>query len=209
MAGKDPLILRRIATARSAQAPGENPWMTLSSRVVVERGRGGFTAVDGLTGVSDHRYFRRVLEEAVGRARQQATVISLVLVDIDHLKTYNETFGHRAGDDVLRSMADLLRANVTLGDLVALGGGQFAVMMESNGGSAALGSAERLRRSIEENDWPLGSVTASLGVATCPPVVPEAARLIERAFGAVQEAKRLGGNCVSHADATANGGVVS
>jgi len=160
--------------------------------------------IDGSTGSASNRHLGPALEEAARQAGGQRTPLSLVVLDIDHLKAYNEAFGHRSGDEVLRMVLDLLRANLAAVELVTrLGGEEFAVVLPSSDAPSALQTAERLRRAIEANDWPFRPVTASFGVATQPTGGAEFAALIDRADRALRHSKRRGCNRVSHADTTA------
>lgn len=126
---------------------------------------------DGLTGVANRRTFdRTVLDEAMV-ADAQGRALSLVLVDLDHFKRLNDTFGHQVGDDVLRRAAAALVGACRPTDLVArYGGEEFAVVLPGAGPGAARDLAERLRRAVTvaTADGPGGGVTASLGVAVAP-----------------------------------------
>ena len=92
---------------------------------------------------------------------------SVVAVDIDHFKSYNDSFGHGAGDEVLRAVATLLTTATRAGDLVfRVGGEEFIVVLPGTTSDEALIVAERLRSSIAAHAWPRRPVTASFGVAT-------------------------------------------
>lgn len=156
---------------------------------------------DGLTGLAARDEFRGALEEAARQAGRQGVALSLILLDVDRLKSHNEALGHRGGDDILRSVADLLRSGQASAGLVArCGGGEFAVLLPSSEAAAAVQSAERLRMAIEANPWPRRPVTASFGVATLHPAGPGTAALLDRAGQALAWSKRGGCNRVSHAD---------
>src|SRR5262249_52898626 len=124
--------------------------------------------------------------------------VSLVLLDVDHFKAFNDAFGHTAGDDVLRALARLLRANTRGYDVVArYGGEEFAVLLPDTGPPEAHFLAERLRLAIEQRGWPRGAVTASLGTATLHPSRPASSDLVDEADRALYRSKRLGRNRVS------------
>ncbi len=105
---------------------------------------------DGLTGLKNHRFFRESLEAQFSLARWRGVPLSVVMLDVDQFKSFNDTFGHPAGDEVLREVAKILRSCVRDHDVVArYGGEEFAVLLPSTDvdGSRALG--ERLRDAIE------------------------------------------------------------
>ena len=129
-----------------------------------------------------------------------ATPLSLILMDVDRFKQYNDTFGHPAGDEVLRGVSSTLRAYVREHDLVArFGGEEFVVLLPSTDADTAVAVAERLRAAIASRPWPLGNVTASFGVATADPSHPVSpASLLEQADQALYRAKRAGRDRVVH-----------
>jgi len=89
------------------------------------------------------------------------------MLDVDQFKTYNDAFGHPAGDDVLRGIADVLRSTTRAHDTVARHGGEeFTVLLPVTGPVVARSMAEWLRETIDQRDWPHRSITASFGVAT-------------------------------------------
>jgi two-component system chemotaxis response regulator CheY len=120
---------------------------------------------DPLTGLANRRRLTRITG---GRpADGPLSSLSVVSLDIDHFKSYNDKFGHTAGDKVLRIVSRLLRSGTRPDDLVArTGGEEFVIVMPRTGSDEAVAIAERLRCSIAEFQWPLRKVTASLGVAT-------------------------------------------
>ena len=122
---------------------------------------------DELTGLKNRRSFFEALESHFALAARQRSPLSLVMLDVDRFKTYNDAFGHPAGDDVLRGIADVLRSTTRAHDTVARHGGEeFTVLLPVTGPVVARGMAERLRETIEQRDWPHRSVTASFGVAS-------------------------------------------
>jgi diguanylate cyclase (GGDEF)-like protein len=130
--------------------------------------------------------------------------LSLVLLDVDHFKSYNDAFGHPAGDDVLRAVGALLRRGVRNCDITArYGGEEFAVLLPGAGADKAVEIADRLRGLVAGHDWPSRPVTASFGVATLDPLAPPSGpdELVEQADRALYSSKRLGRNCVTHHNA--------
>ncbi len=158
---------------------------------------------DGLTGAFNHRYFQDRLERAVTRARELSQPLSLLMIDIDYFKQYNDLNGHIAGDVALREMAAILRRSVKREDTVArYGGEEFALVLFETDRTEARGVAERLRKAVEEVDFPNERVlpgrhlTVSVGLASFPDDATERAALIARADQALYTAKRSGRNRV-------------
>jgi diguanylate cyclase (GGDEF)-like protein len=163
-------------------------------------------AVDGLTGIANRRHFDRVLDRELRRARRDAQPLSLIFLDLDEFKRYNDTYGHARGDDVLRQVAQALDETFRRGgDLVArYGGEEFAVILPGVDARRAGLYAERLRRRIWCLAIPytaaLGSdrITISGGVATTAPdaiVTPD--ELLQAADRALYRAKCLGRNRIA------------
>lgn len=152
---------------------------------------------DGLTELKNHRAFQERLMMEMERARRYGFPLSLALLDVDHFKQYNDTFGHPAGDLVLRTVAERLTVSVREADLVArYGGEEFVLILPHAQAAEALVVAERCRRAIETADWPARPVTASVGVATLIPAITTQAELIVAADQALYAAKRSGRNRV-------------
>ena len=162
---------------------------------------------DSLTGVFNHRALWQKLEAEVARAVRYGTPLSLLLIDVDHFKFYNDTFGHPAGDEALQQLALLLQRQGRGSDLVARHGGEeFAILLPQTGQSGALALAEELRATVERSSWPLHPITVSLGIATTQAanpngleadVVAVAADLMSQADQALYFSKMRGRNCVS------------
>jgi diguanylate cyclase (GGDEF)-like protein len=164
---------------------------------------------DGLTGVQNHRMFQELLVLEVARARRYRTPLALIMVDVDHFKHYNDTFGHPAGDQVLRIVARLLREHSRTTDVVArYGGEEFTILLPSTEHVGALAQAERLRAAIATAAWSERAITASFGVATLNiddhlrDGVALGAALIAAADGALYQSKTQGRNRVTGASLT-------
>jgi two-component system chemotaxis family response regulator WspR len=164
------------------------------------------TQSDGLTGLSNRRYLDEFLSVEWKRAQREGTEVSLLMIDVDYFKPYNDTYGHVAGDNVLRSVATTIRREIRQPrDLVArFGGEEFAVVLPGTGSAGARLLAEKMRRDVAALGLPhVGSavsehLTISIGVATLTPVpgLAETA-LIEEADAALYRAKRDGRNRVA------------
>ena len=164
---------------------------------------------DGMTGLANHRAFQETIRTVWHAGRNQSAVqlISLMLVDVDAFKQYNDSFGHPAGDEVLKILARLLRENMRETDLVArYGGEEFVIIAWDADSEAMLKLANRLCQIVEQYPFKNRTITISIGVATqdardCSPVplrnlykTPD--DLIKAADEALYEAKRSGRNRV-------------
>lgn len=156
---------------------------------------------DGLTDLKNSRFFREALASAFSFATRFRLPLSVILLDVDQFKSYNDTFGHPAGDDALRIMSRLLLGNVRDHDVVArYGGEEFAVLLLGADDQVGRALAQRLLLAIQEANWPLRPITASLGVASITPDTTRAFALIERADRALYHSKRSGRNRITHCD---------
>jgi two-component system cell cycle response regulator len=155
--------------------------------------------VDELTGVKNRRRFREDLDLFFALASRRKIPLSLVMLDVDHFKQYNDAFGHPAGDEVLRIVAGLLLDVTREHDVVSrYGGEEFAILLPSTGSDSAVAVAERFRERIERHPWPHRAVTASLGVASTGADTPTSASLVETADRALYCSKGSGRNRVSY-----------
>jgi diguanylate cyclase (GGDEF)-like protein len=156
---------------------------------------------DPLTGLANRRTFQQVLDREFKLARRHGTPLSLVVVDVDHFKRYNDTYGHAAGDALLMEIANALGAAARCTDFVArFGGEEFVVVLPHTDREGALVAAGKLLdavRNLHEEALVLsGQVTASVGVATYPHDGDTPERLFERADQAMYTAKQGGRNRV-------------
>lgn len=174
-------------------------------------------STDGLTGLANHVEFRDVLGREFARARRYGGAVSLLMLDLDHFKAVNDTYGHEAGNEVLRLVAQQLRDLVRETDAVArYGGEEFAVICPQTSMGDAAHLADRIRDAISHRvrlpGKGRGAVTVSVGVATSTePSVFTVADLINRADHALYVGKRGGRNMVVRSDAagdiTLHGGI--
>lgn len=158
---------------------------------------------DGLTGVFNHRYFQDRLLRDINRAREENLSLSLLMIDIDYFKQYNDINGHIAGDVALKEVGAVLRSNLKKDDLVArYGGEEFAVILAGLVREQAKHVAERIRTVLagmafpNEKVLPGGNLTISIGLAECPRDATERGELIAAADRALYKAKRSGRNRV-------------
>lgn len=181
----------------------------LSLRASIEQAR-ELALRDELTGLYNRRYLRLSMDEWVPKARRERRPISLFLLDVDHFKHFNDTWGHATGDRVLKLLGGLMQSLFRAQDVVCrYGGEEFAVLLcdHRSGGSQdhpteVLHFAERLRRAAmaleltAEDGRVLSQITISGGIATFPWDASSADELIERADAALYLAKRSGRNRV-------------
>lgn len=157
---------------------------------------------DGLTGLHNHRYFQDHMVNSIERSKRYKSSFSLLLVDIDFFKKFNDTYGHQAGDAVLRQVADTLKKLVRASDLVArYGGEEMTIVLDNASISEALSVADKVCKQVAANPYRLSEgierhVTISIGVATFPFHGETPAELIEYADRGLYRAKENGRNMV-------------
>lgn len=155
------------------------------------------SASDSLTGLSNRRILTQRLSEELLRAQRQSHSFTILMLDVDHFKKYNDAYGHPAGDEVLKKVANILRNCTRAGDCTArYGGEEFAVLLSGKGGDTALQLAERIRERVAAEDFVGGKVTISGGIAEFPAHGHTAEAVISSADEALYEAKREGRNRV-------------
>jgi len=161
------------------------------------------SVTDRLTELYNHGYFEQRLDEEVGRAERFGHVLSLIMIDIDDFKLFNDTYGHPRGDRVLRSVSDTITATLREIDFAArYGGEEFVVVLPETDAEGARAVAERIRAGVEQLSFETYGVdpsvhkTVSVGVATYPVHAKMGAPLIVAADQAMYVAKRSGKNMV-------------
>ncbi len=165
---------------------------------------------DGLTGLYNHRHFQQRLREEFDRIKRYSGALSLIMIDIDNFKCFNDTHGHPAGDKVLLKVANILRDNARHSDIVArYGGEEFAVICHG-GIEDTASAAERFRLEIENAEIPgqeqqpllagqtEGCLTICLGVAVYDASMEEPGVLVEKADKKLYQAKKEGRNRVAY-----------
>lgn len=147
---------------------------------------------DPLTGLSNRRGSEHTLE----RLRQQGVPFSVLMLDIDHFKRVNDTFGHDVGDRVLQTLGRLMQGCIRQGDLACrMGGEEFMVLLPRVDLSLAATLAERLRKRVVDTDWPeVGQVTISIGLAAWSEPSEDTAQVVKYADQALYRAKQQGRN---------------
>jgi diguanylate cyclase (GGDEF)-like protein len=153
---------------------------------------------DPLTGLFNRRYLEESLQVEYERARRAEEPISLLMLDVDHFKHFNDQFGHEAGDEVLKNLGDMLKRGVRKGDVACrYGGEEFMLVLPRTSVEGAAIVAEKIRGAAHNLDVahhgaPLGAITVSVGVGTYPIAADTPRDLIDAADQALYTAKRLG-----------------
>ena len=160
-----------------------------TSREELER----LSVTDPLTGLDNRRRMMESLQNEVLRSRRLEHVFSVVMVDVDHFKDYNDAHGHMAGDEALKRVATVLRGALRDGDSVArYGGEEFFVLLPETPVAGASDFAKRVRAALAKHAPPAGTVTLSFGIAAFPASGDAGEGLIHAADAALYEAKRGG-----------------
>lgn len=156
--------------------------------------------VDALTGLKNHRAFQEQLDRELGRALRHNQPLSLLLLDVDKFKSYNDSFSHVEGDRALQIISEVLKETARLSDIPArYGGKEFALILTETDMMGAVVLGERLRQAVASADGLQRPLTASIGIATLTPNVFSVAAFIAQADRALCHAKGDGRNRVSHA----------
>jgi two-component system, cell cycle response regulator len=195
--GEDALRMLEVLAIQAAQA-------VLRAQLFEQTER--LATTDALTGLANRRTFQARAGHALAQARRYARACSVLVTDIDHFKVVNDTYGHPAGDDVLRGVAQMLREQARDTDVVArYGGEEFAVVMPETDLRGAQVIAERLREAVAARVFPteLGPVhvTLSVGLAASPADGSEVDALVQLADQCLYQAKRQGRNRVVTSEA--------
>jgi len=157
---------------------------------------------DGLTDLYNHRYFQEQIRMQIEHSKRYETGFSLIIIDIDFFKKFNDTFGHQSGDAVLRQVAQTLKKNVRATDIVCrYGGEEMSILLPNTGNEEAYSTAQKICQRVAERKFHLANgkdtnVTISLGVSTFPADGQDAQQIIEAADKRLYEAKNNGRNQV-------------
>lgn len=157
---------------------------------------------DGLTGLYNHRFFYKKFQEELERARRFNHTVSLLMLDIDHFKSVNDTYGHQAGDAILRGLSELLKDRIRAVDWVCrYGGEEIMIILPETDILGTEQTAEELRIMIEKNPFDIGNgqhinITVSIGIANYPLDAQEVSLLVSAVDKALYKAKEDGRNRV-------------
>ena len=163
-------------------------------------------STDGLTSLRNRQAFMDHLSVQLESSSRHGRPLSVLILDIDYFKAYNDAFGHLAGDDVLKRLGKVFRDASRRSDLVArLGGEEFGVILPETDESGAITFGDRFRKAVERVQWPLREVTVSVGATTVDPEgplprpePPEISRVLTEADQALYRSKALGRNRLTH-----------
>jgi diguanylate cyclase (GGDEF)-like protein len=155
------------------------------------------SVTDPLTGLLNRRYIEERMQEEIRRSTRHGLAMSFIMLDVDNFKSYNDSFGHPAGDEALKKVAHVLRDTLRSADVAArYGGEEFSILLPQTTGEEAFAIAERIRRNIEQTNFAHRRVTASIGIASCSAELCISANLVLAADRALYKAKELGRNRV-------------
>ena len=155
------------------------------------------SVTDALTGLLNRRYMETRLMEEIKRSNRHGFSMSFMMLDVDSFKSYNDQFGHPAGDEALKLVAHVIRETLRGADVAArFGGEEFSILLPQTTGEEAAAIAERIRGNVAETKFPHRSVTTSIGVASCSAELCLSADLVSAADKALYAAKRQGRNRV-------------
>ena len=158
--------------------------------------------IDGLTELYNHRYFQDAMKNQIEIAKRYNQPFSLIIIDIDFFKKFNDTYGHQAGDAVLRQVAKTLKKNSRTTDIVCrYGGEEMSIILPNTTAEEALFNAKRINTAVSEKEFFVNStqksnVTISVGISTYPDDAQTAQDLIEYADKGLYWAKEHGRNQV-------------
>ncbi len=155
------------------------------------------SVTDTLTGLLNRRYMEARLLEEIKRSVRHSFPMSFMMLDVDSFKSYNDQYGHPAGDEALKFVGNVIRETLRGADVAArFGGEEFAILLPQTTPEEAAAIAERIRGNIEQTKFPKRRVTTSIGIASCSAELCMSADLVSAADKALYEAKRRGRNRV-------------
>jgi two-component system cell cycle response regulator len=160
------------------------------------------SSIDGLTELYNYRYFHQHLTVELEREKRYSRPLSLIMLDIDDFKEYNDRYGHPVGDLVLKNLAAILKSATRGCDVICrYGGEEFAIVLPETDKKEAATVCERMRQAVEDTTMydgegnPIGDIRITVGLASFPADADNKAQLIEKADKALYQGKRTGKNC--------------
>ncbi len=175
----------------------------ISDNVELQRQLQHHAVIDGLTGIHNRRWFDACLAEKIKTCQENAQALSLLLVDIDYFKNFNDTFGHLAGDKVICAVADVLSLALQHDDLLArFGGDEFVIALHDSSEAVARRIATRLKQKIaaltvnDHQNQPLPKISITIGISVLSAGDNDAS-LFERTDKALYAAKEKGRDCIA------------
>ena len=173
-----------------------NQLLDIAERLLTEKDY--LASTDSLTGISNRLEFSKVLRDETDRKRRHETPMALILLDVDHFKHINDSYGHNTGDEVLKTLTRLIGSGIRHTDFFArCGGEEFVLLLRDDGSDVAMAAAEKLRIQIASANFPaVGKVTCSFGV-TAWEHDDTPATFVARADKALYASKRAGRNRVA------------
>jgi len=160
--------------------------------------------MDGLTGLYNHRFFQELLSKEISQAKRENKPLSLLMIDIDHFKNFNDEYGHQIGDRVLSDIGKIISNSIRSSDIAArYGGEEFVVILPSTTLKGSIPVAEKLRSSVESHKLLPGkhnvvNITISIGISSFPEKAEAKDELIASADAALYKAKGEGRNKISY-----------
>jgi diguanylate cyclase (GGDEF)-like protein len=189
-------LVRDITARKQAEAE-------LIESLQLQREYQHHACVDVLTGLHNRRWLEEAFARQIARCTREGQALTLIMLDADHFKHYNDTQGHFGGDCALRALGKAIAEHIRPNDLAArYGGEEFAILLPGSSVANALAVAERLRAAVEKapilrpDGTPLPSITLSLGLSELKPG-DTLETLIASADAALYRAKQKGRNCIS------------
>jgi diguanylate cyclase (GGDEF)-like protein len=178
--------------------------LTIIDNILLYKKLSQLAITDGMTGLYNHRHFQELLKNELARSKRYGYPVGLLMIDIDHFKKFNDTYGHQVGDEVLKAVARTLRRQVRTTDAVSrYGGEEITVILPHTGLDDAGLVGEKVRQAVEVLDLPVEGktvkITISVGVAGFPDCATEQSDLILEADNAMYRAKENGRNQVQMA----------
>ncbi|EON71491.1 diguanylate cyclase [Lysinibacillus sphaericus OT4b.31] len=157
-----------------------------------------FSVTDKLTGLKNRRFFQEKIEAHFALYDKNETIFSLLILDIDHFKRMNDTFGHQVGDEVLAQIAQILKMQARVGNIVArYGGEEFVLILPDTDIDESIAVAEQIRLAVEQAQWQIDGIIVSIGVATVTTEDTDVT-ILKRTDQALYASKENGRNRVTH-----------